>query len=76
MRRIQNLRKTAKLNKDDRIELLIVDKDGLLIKFEKEIKDKVGASKIEFAKSIKNNYKLKDKFKIREKHFEIALNKK
>ena len=76
MRRIQNLRKTAKLNKDDRIELLIVDKDELLIKFEKEIKDKVGASKIEFAKSIKNNYKLKDKFKIREKHFEIALNKK
>ena len=76
MRRIQDLRKQAKLKKEDRIELAIKDSERVLDKFKKDIKAKVGAVKLEIGSSINGSYKFKDSFKIKEKHFEIALNKR
>lgn len=75
MRKIQDLRKKNKLKKEDKIELCIVDSKDVLNKFEKEIKDKVGASKIEIGRSCKCKYKICEKIKIKDKHFEICFNK-
>src|SRR3989344_682342 len=67
LRRIQDLRKQAKLNKNDKIELHInskVDLDNELIK-------KVANAKL--VKELKSNFT--DKFKIREKEFEVWFKK-
>ena len=76
MRRIQDLRKKAKLNKEDRIILGIKDNEEILKKFEKEIKERVGAEKIEISKKLKEDYEFKDSFKIKEKNFEIGLSRR
>ena len=76
IRRIQNLRKEAKLNKNDEIKLIIVDKKDILIKFEKEIKEKVGAKEINICKNIDDKFEFSDEVKVREEIFKIYFNKK
>tara|TARA_Y100000034_G_C6878769_1_gene402322 strand:- start:404 stop:1987 length:1584 start_codon:yes stop_codon:yes gene_type:complete len=76
MRRVQNLRKQAKLNKDDRINLAIKEENGVLDKFEKEIKEKVGAVDFELGRDVKGDYKFNEKFKVKGKTFYIYLNKR
>ena len=68
-RRIQDLRKKAGLKKENVIGLYIYS-DINLDKFNKEIREKVGASKLEFKSSKK---KFNDRFKIREKEIEIGF---
>ncbi len=73
VRKIQDLRKKAGLKKENKINLIIqVSFD--VKKFEKEIKEKVGAKSLIFGK-IDKEYDHSEKFKIKDKDFEIALNK-
>ncbi len=75
-RRVQELRKKAGLQKQDKILLEIVDKNNLLSKFEKEIKEKTGASSIKISKEAKEKYQFSSKDTIKGKEFEIYLVKK
>ncbi|MBU2639749.1 MAG: isoleucine--tRNA ligase [Nanoarchaeota archaeon] len=75
MRRVQDLRKKAKLSKEDEIDLVIVDHNNILKKFEKDIKEKVGAKEIEIGRSEKKKYEFEEEFKIRDKRFKIGLKK-
>jgi len=75
-RRIQVLRKNAKLQKQDKVELEIVDKNKILKKFEEEIKEKTGAEKITFSTGVKTKYEFSSKDKIKGEEFEIYLKKK
>ena len=75
-RRVQELRKKAGLQKQDKILLEIVDKNNLLSKFEKEIKEKTGASAIKISKESKEKYQFSSKDTIKGKEFEIYLTKK
>ena len=71
IRRVQALRKSNKLEVKDRIKL-VVNSDYDLKIFEKELKDKVGASSIAFnGKSLKSSVKEN----IRGKVFELSLQK-
>ncbi|MBI2671448.1 isoleucine--tRNA ligase [Candidatus Woesearchaeota archaeon] len=69
VRRIQDLRKKNKLNKEDKINL-DVSFDVNLDKFEKDLKEKTGVKNLSFGKK-KYPACLKDK--IKEKSFEISL---
>jgi isoleucyl-tRNA synthetase len=69
-RRVQALRKEAGLKKQDSIELF-VSLDYDLSEWKKEIMDKVGAVKLEFASG---DSKFKNSGEIRGKKFEIGLN--
>ena len=73
MRRIQEMRKKAGLTKADDIELKIRCDDDLIKKHSNLIKEKVGASNIEFMEEITNSNK--EKFKIKGKEFEIGFEK-
>jgi len=66
IRRVQNLRKKAKLNKNNKIELNIKSKQELDLNF---IKKQVNASIKEIKKP-----KIKEKFKIKDKEFYIKFN--
>nr|MBI4156942.1 class I tRNA ligase family protein [Candidatus Woesearchaeota archaeon] len=68
-RRIQDLRKKTGLKKENVIDLYIYS-DIDLDKFNKEIREKVGAKRLEFKLSKK---KFNDKFKVRDKDFEIGF---
>ena len=70
MRAIQDLRKKAKLEKKDKIELFI-DSNHDLSKFKEEIKDKVGAQTLEFIEH-KGQYSSKENIKGQE--FLISFN--
>ncbi|MBU2496902.1 MAG: isoleucine--tRNA ligase [Nanoarchaeota archaeon] len=71
VRRIQALRKNSGLQKQDKINLLIVGKDMKVLD-EKKIKELVNATKISESGKV---LKFKDKFKIKEKEFEISFEK-
>ena len=79
MRRVQSLRKKAGLEKKDRIALFLktdVELHKMLSKFEKQIKEKVGADKIkisELSPGKKNKFNSKEK--VRDKKFEIGFDK-
>ncbi len=75
-RRIQVLRKKAKLQKQDKIDLEIIDKNNLLSKFKSEIQKKTGAETIKITKEIKSKHEFNSKDKIKQKEFEIHLTKK
>lgn len=75
-RRIQALRKKAKLQKQDKIDLEIVDKNNIIKSFEKEIKQKTGASTIKILTKPTKQHEFSSKDKIKEKEFEIYLTKK
>jgi len=69
MRRIQDLRKKNKLEKKDRIELVIVSSYDLS-KFKKELQEVTGASSLSFEKP-KKEYAVTSQETIKEKTFEI-----
>jgi isoleucyl-tRNA synthetase len=71
IRRIQDLRKEKGLKKKDVINLSI-SSDYNLEKFKDDIRDKVGASIIEF---IDKNYETKQEFEIKGKKFKISFSK-
>jgi len=79
MRRVQSLRKKAGLEKKDRITLFVkVDKEllGMLSSFEKQIAEKVGASKIKISEvNPAKKFKVNNKEKVRGKVFEIWFDK-
>ncbi|GAI96319.1 unnamed protein product, partial [marine sediment metagenome] len=76
-RRIQALRKKAKLQKQNKIELAIITSEpSLFDNFEQEIQEKTGASKISISNKFDKLYTFKDKLSVRNKQFEIGLNKK
>ena len=67
LRRIQDLRKKSKLNKNDKIELYLESKQALDLELIKKIAN---------AKIVKRfNTKNSEKFKVKEKEFEIGFNK-
>ncbi|MBS3160361.1 isoleucine--tRNA ligase [Candidatus Woesearchaeota archaeon] len=67
LRRIQDLRKKVKLNKNDKIELYLESKISLDLELIKKIAN---------AKIVKKfNTKSSEKFKVKEKEFEIGFNK-
>ncbi len=72
-RKIQALRKKAKLSKIDEISL-VIDSDYGLDKFEDEIKARVGAINLSFG-SLDGNYDATSEEKIKQKIFKIAFNK-
>ncbi|MBI2109781.1 class I tRNA ligase family protein, partial [Candidatus Woesearchaeota archaeon] len=72
-RKIQELRKTAKLTKKDKIELGIFSNYDLS-SMEKEIKDKVQAKSITFKKTSKK-YEFKAAETVKGREFEILFNK-
>jgi len=67
LRRIQDLRKKAKLNKQDKIELYLESKIDLDLEMIKK------TSNAKIAKKFKSDFE--DKFKIKDKEFEIGFNK-
>jgi len=71
VRRIQDLRKSNGLKKKDMINLSIDSKYNLTI-FKKYIKEKVGASVIEFKNM---DYKIKDEFEVKGHKFKISFTK-
>ncbi len=73
-RRIQELRKKAKLKKEDKIKLQIGTKEIFLKNFSDELKEKVNATTLEIISEIKNKAKNYSKEKIKEKEFEIGFN--
>ena len=79
-RRIQALRKKAGLKKDDDIHLYIVCKGKLedcLCQFDKYIKEKCGAAKLEISKiKPEQKHKYESKEKVKEVEFEIYFSKK
>ncbi|MBN1792801.1 isoleucine--tRNA ligase [Candidatus Woesearchaeota archaeon] len=76
-RRIQALRKKAGLQKNDRVEVCVLSEYSLPSKFIDDLKEKVGADKLEFSKEEKDGFKpdFEDKAKIREKEFRFLLKK-
>ncbi|MEK6856560.1 MAG: class I tRNA ligase family protein, partial [Nanoarchaeota archaeon] len=72
-RRIQELRKKAKLKKEDKIKLQIATKESFLDNFTEELKERVNATNIEIISEIKNKSKNYSKEKIKEKEFEIGF---
>ena len=74
VRRIQEMRKKAGLKKDDAIELVIVSQVNLQ-RFERELKEKVGARELSFVSSAKP-FKYAEVCKIRDKEFKVAFAKK
>jgi isoleucyl-tRNA synthetase len=70
-RKIQSLRKKAKLNKDDKIDLTILTKEIFLDNYQDELKEKVNASKLTISSSSEKKFKHSSKEKIKEKEFEI-----
>ena len=79
-RRIQALRKKAGLKKDNNINLHIVCKGKLeeyLYKFDKYIKEKCGAAKLEISKiKLGQKYKHTSREKVKGLEFEISFTKK
>ena len=79
MRRVQNARKKAGLEKVDRISLFIkVSQElaGWLQKWEKQVAEKVGASQIRISENDPANEHLnKDSFKIKDESVEISFDK-
>ncbi|MAG45408.1 MAG: isoleucine--tRNA ligase [Nanoarchaeota archaeon] len=73
-RKIQSLRKKAKLNKEDKIDLTIVTKEKFLDHYQDELKEKVNASKLTISPSSDKNFKHSSKETIKEKEFEINFN--
>jgi isoleucyl-tRNA synthetase len=78
MRRIQALRKKANLAKLDRINLNLKVPQDLLLgfqKFDREIEDKTGASKlILISAGVLANVSFKDEFEIKKNKFELGFN--
>ncbi|MBC8500318.1 MAG: isoleucine--tRNA ligase [Nanoarchaeota archaeon] len=75
MRRTQNLRRRANLNKQDLIELVIETKEKWLEKYSKEIKTKVGAKTIDITHETNEHFTFSSKEKIKGKEFHILLDK-
>ncbi|MBI2507894.1 isoleucine--tRNA ligase [Candidatus Woesearchaeota archaeon] len=72
-RRIQELRKKAKLKKEDKIKLHIATKESFLEKFKEELKEKVNAEAINIDSKLEKKHKYYSKEKIKEKEFEIGF---
>jgi isoleucyl-tRNA synthetase len=72
-RKIQSLRKKAKLNKEDKIKLQISTKEDFLEAFKEEIQEKVNASSFKISDSMSTKPKHYSEEKIKEKEFEIGF---
>jgi len=70
-RRIQELRKKAKLKKEDKIKLTVSTKETFLKNFIEELKEKVNAQSVEVTNSANKTFKFSSKEKIKDKEFEI-----
>jgi len=72
-RKIQGLRKKAGLQKQDDISL-VIESEYNISKFEKELKEKVGAVNLSFG-TIEGEFEFSSEAKIKEKTFKIAFNR-
>ena len=72
-RKIQELRKKAKLNKVDKISLVVVTKESFLKNFKEELQEKVNAKTLEITLSTDKSFKFSSKEKIKDKEFEIGF---
>src|SRR3989344_9428234 len=72
-RRIQELRKKAKLKKEDKIKLHIATKENFLENFKEELKEKVNAADIKVEKKLEKKPKYHSIEKIKDKEFEIGF---
>ena len=72
-RKIQELRKKAKLNKVDKISLVVVTKESFLKNFKEELQEKVNAKTLEITPSTDKSFKFSSKEKIKDKEFEIGF---
>ena len=78
MRQVQQLRKDAKLEKTDQINLAITASDKMeqyLEKFSKDIKDKVGAVEIEISINPEKDYPQKGEFSVKNEKFIVEFEK-
>ena len=78
IRRIQELRKKSGMVKTDKIELFVQsDKEmvEMLKKWEKQIKEKVGALKIEVDTATSDRYEFESREKVKGKEFVLMMNK-
>ncbi|MBU1975087.1 MAG: isoleucine--tRNA ligase [Nanoarchaeota archaeon] len=73
IRRVQQLRKEAELQKTDRINLAIITKYPNLTNHADHIKEKVGADSIVIAEKCEKNFKHTSRSKIKDIEFEIRL---
>ena len=72
-RRIQELRKKAKLKKEDKIRLYVATKGDFLKKFKEELMEKVNAATIQIENKLEKKHKYYSKEKIKEEEFEIGF---
>ena len=72
-RRIQELRKKAKLKKEDKIRLYIATKESFLKNFKEELQQRVNAAKIQLCEKLESKPKHYSKEKIKDKEFEIGF---
>jgi len=72
-RRIQELRKKAKLKKEDKIQLQIATKEKFLNNFKEELQQKVNAANLQITDKIEKKPKHLSKEKIKDKEFEIGF---
>src|SRR3989344_6120594 len=72
-RRIQELRKKAKLKKEDKIKLTVSTKENFLENFKEELKEKVNAADIKVEKKLEKKPKYHSIEKIKDKEFEIGF---
>ena len=70
-RKIQELRKKAKLNKVDKINLTIVSEESFLNHFKEELQEKVNAETLDIVRLTEKSFKHSSKEKIKDKEFEI-----
>ncbi|NQU98816.1 isoleucine--tRNA ligase [Candidatus Woesearchaeota archaeon] len=75
IRRTQNLRKRANLDKQDQIELVIETKEKWISKYSSDIKRKVGAKTIDVTHETNEKFTFSSKEKIKGKEFHILLDK-
>ncbi|MFH1590219.1 MAG: isoleucine--tRNA ligase [archaeon] len=75
IRRTQNLRKQANLDKQDSIKLVIETTENWMEKFAVEIKKKVGAKTVDVTNETKEKFTFSSKEKIKGKEFHILMDK-
>jgi len=78
IRRVQELRKKSGMVRKERIELFIkADKEmtGMLEQWQKQIKEKVGASRLEIDTATSENYEFECKESIKGKEFILMMNR-
>ncbi|MBU0471095.1 MAG: isoleucine--tRNA ligase [Nanoarchaeota archaeon] len=75
MRRTQNLRKKANLEKQDQIKLVIETKETWIEKYSEEIKNKVGAKTIEVTTKTNDKFAFSSSENIKGRQFNLLLEK-